>query len=729
MKKFAKPALSAFLTLCVTLTAVIAFSALAPVKTQAAATTLFTDSFDNNTQASGWNRTLTTQNNQAKFSYLPAAQRSAFLTGVAGSADWVNYVVSASVTITDEIDENIAETSNITAIVGQYDGANGYQFRMIVNRSNPEAITWTSRLVGPNGETIASNASVSLNFGVPFEMKMSFYNNVVACYINGGTHVIREILPTALNQKGTAGVLLANGFDSLIDNFTVTAYSAHSDVFFAEDFNVPETVTPLMARGFRSNGNSIANISEEKFVGVGSPYLDRAFVDTNGVAAADWTDYTVEAKLTYTANPASGTQYAGIVGRTASTNNGYEYTLNCSSTGNLSVRLYCRDDTATTPVSVTKAQLEALGVNMEARAEHRLRMTFVGQRVILWVDSVCVADIFDTRYTSGSVGFRAATGSISVFDDFIVRSIAPEDLPGKNGNAGNVWWQDDFSADLTAANYNAAQSVTNGKLSFTTQGFIYLNKPSGVSSWTDYVVEVDVCFNEFLTDNDQYAGIVARSTNTTSNGYEFRIYVTGAGTTRYSAYKRSGSTTNIGSGTYAFDAGAVCHMKMLVVGNRVICYVNGDNILDWTDPDESKYTAGYPGIRTSGNVLKVDYDNFLVRGITPADWVSLKIEEITEVTPAKYAKIAAARAAYDALNSGFKALVSNYGALLTAEQEYNLLLLDAIKNVLLKKGDLSDCEVINAVPKYASAVEGDITIIDLLNIRSQTDPGSSQVFF
>ncbi|WP_178021325.1 DUF1080 domain-containing protein [uncultured Paenibacillus sp.] len=149
-------------------------------------------------------------------------------------------------------------------------------------------------------------------------------------------------------------------------------------------------------------------------------------------------------------------------------------------------------------------------------------------------------------------------------------------------------------------------TVSGGVWSLVTDGSLALsqNTPSGEAlayagdaSWTDYSYSARV---KLLTATGN-AGLVFRYADH-SNYYTLRLNDSGD---KVELYKKSGGTmTLVSSASYAVTPGQWAAMKVTVSGNAITGFVDGVQLLQWTDP--SPLPAGKIGIRMHTSAARMD---------------------------------------------------------------------------------------------------------------------------
>ncbi|MCQ2478733.1 MAG: dockerin type I repeat-containing protein, partial [Clostridia bacterium] len=165
------------------------------------------------------------------------------------------------------------------------------------------------------------------------------------------------------------------------------------------------------------------------------------------------------------------------------------------------------------------------------------------------------------------------------------------------------------------------------------------DKTLDFEKYTDYTVSADVTLGVSDTTHSTLAtlGISTRST-TTSNGYEFQLYVPENQTAGYvRLFDRSAGSAFATNTDVTYTMGTTVNMKIDVNGNLVKCYL--DDVLVITYADENNtFTTGSCGIRFPTKNLLAVVDNFKVVGkkILPNKFYD-DFSSYTQQTPASKA--------------------------------------------------------------------------------------------
>ena len=453
--------------------------------------------------------------------------------------------------------------------------------------------------------------------GTTVRVKLEFDGQSVTGYLNG-TKVVSLTVGEGNVTAGYAG--LHTKFAPSETNQSNGTSVGGVDVNF-DNFIVSQTVKIDYPEGcyYFSDFSSAYTLQQEGWVGSGVKDSDALKLPAGGAAylanasgASTWQDYIVEAD----AKIVSGTAtegYASIVARsTDTTKNGYEFRMVYSSEGT-SLVLYKRGG--------RNNPLATYHINFEVDTYHKLTMAVCENNIMCWFDDIWVFDYVDTDqpYLEGYTGIRspgANTNLDSVYDNYAVRTYVE---PTVTYPKGYLYYNDfALAKKLQRQGWHSNGNNADGTMVITGVAFNYLTNVENSVNWTDYVVEADV-----MLQGEGNTSIVARSSDTSRDGYEYRLVDDGT-RTYLQLYKRGVSGGRINKEIYTMNIsvipGELNHMKMVVKGSNLICYFNGVKLFDVTDPEA--YLSGYTGVRSVAAATNSVYDNYVVREILDTDIVT-----------------------------------------------------------------------------------------------------------
>jgi hypothetical protein len=586
---------------------------------------IFFDDFEQQTAAvlRGWSREIPVTDGQATLSHFPGQITNAHLTGVSGSAAWMDYVIEAKVTVTELRPETVTATGATFALAGHYNGTDSavgsYQFRI---QQSTRTRAWSAMFVTSTaaGVNIDSKAVSGLENNVPFNLKMVFSGTDIYCYINGTLTLSCE--NAELHTAGTAGMLIANCFDTNVDDFLVREvtvddippvdHTPDGQLFF-DDFSAG---TAPSSRGWGSDPVVADNRLHLVPGGLSSVYL------RNFPGANDWVNYAAEADLAVSAmgEMSGNTSAAAICARTSGTGNGYELGLCFMAAGGSYWRLYDRTN------GVELARSAAVG--LERGTVYHVKMLLFGNQIVCFADDVLLfnLELADDYHESGSVGLRTS-GLEALVDYVLVRELNDGELPPlplpsvPPEKPEGAWFWDDFgdASPASARGWSSDREVIEEKMRLTTSATsAYLTRLESATVWTDYVVQANVTVNttDVLTSSTAAVSLAGRAPSS-SGGYEFGICFS-ATSSYLRLYDRANAKIIATNYDYLLERGKTYQLRSVFFRDRVLCYLNGRLVFNVID---SGNAVGTIGLRVAQ--YGADFDNVLVRGVTEDDLVPL----------------------------------------------------------------------------------------------------------
>lgn len=191
-----------------------------------------------------------------------------------------------------------------------------------------------------------------------------------------------------------------------------SANSAEKSVTVGLTLPNPPTVQTLFSDDFESGSASQWTVSSGTWSVVTDGtkvYKQTDAVNTNAVVTAGtstWTDYTVSAKMKL--YDLASLSASGIIGRYVDANNFYMLRLHQSG----QIQLYEK-------VGGTFTMLQAASTPVAINTTYTLKLVFSGSSITGFVDGVQKISVTDSSFSSGKIGVRAYTQTISV-DDVLV---------------------------------------------------------------------------------------------------------------------------------------------------------------------------------------------------------------------------------------------------------------------------------------------------------------------
>ena len=473
---------------------------------------------------------------------------------VEGSTEWTNYTVEADITY--------LKNSGWYGLCYNVSGDTTYQKGTIARAAGTATgncslnglvnNTWvnnnTANTSGVTEDTLNVKAYAT-NIGVNDTFRMRIVNNGAgtstmsyALYNADGTLGMWNEVMSVNNidtrtEKGTIGFMLgakANATDIKVDNIEV--FQA-GEVLYEEDFTavslVPgETVDDWYF--YRTTGsNATAEIKDGALYFYGTTNTEAGSYDSlrlDITGAAEWSNYTVEADITYLRDSGwSGLCYN--VSGDATYQKGTVPMSGNSSLNGLVNNEWVNNVSGTNRVSYTSMppQNETFRVKIVNDGANTSTLYHASYNNGVLGDYVQVVSVnnIDSRTTAGTIGFmmgaKANATDIKVDNIKVMQNVSPGDVdPAVGGELEElllgidteILYQEDFAEDAFSLTANesvngwyfyrtvgsgATAEVRDGALYFTgsasSNGYdlVYL-ATEGSSTWTDYTVEADVTY-------------------------------------------------------------------------------------------------------------------------------------------------------------------------------------------------------------------------------------------
>ena len=587
---------------------------------------------------------------EGKITYPKDTQKIGFYSP-AINAD--SYTVSTDLTIV-----NASKVASYGMLVGAPDAAYAscYYIEVLtstngtINKLRARQISSTGNAAGTKFETdaatlVSAGATATLAVLVVYDEDTQETTLIATVKTNGEDSISRSFTVDGKIQ-GRAAIFKNHTSGGVsFDNFKAVPYEEPQEpvdpnAFFTDKFNDDKNMTENGwqndSSGIKASGVYTLNATKSNYV--------------SGVTdAATWTDYAVTAKVKtgIDALPTDdSSNIVSIVARTTSNAaQGYEFRI-CADKNGTYYRLYKRGPAG----GKINGETPELHKDIDLTQTHNLKIIVMGARVLCYNGDELIFDITDNyednvEYSAGYAGVRAPVGT-GIYDDFIVRKITDEEKaaiealtpptpptpPEEEDLPENILYQDDFESSKTMAQegWNATSETgtkANGVFTVNSGKATYLTGVTDSDKWDDYVIEGDIGYNSgTATDVTSITNLVVRSTQTTTNGYEFGIRYNADGTTEIRLYKRRPANSTLKAMEltlpYAVLPDTLYHAKLVVLGDRLIGYFNGIKMFDVIDNEA--YMEGYAGIRNAGSGYTSNFDNITVRKILTSDIVEDK---------------------------------------------------------------------------------------------------------
>ena len=589
---------------------------------------------------------------EGKITYPKDTQKIGFYSP-AINAD--SYTVSTDLTIV-----NASKVASYGMLVGAPDAAYAscYYIEVLtstngtINKLRARQISSTGNAAGTKFETdaatlVSAGATATLAVLVVYDEDTQETTLIATVKTNGEDSISRSFTVDGKIQ-GRAAIFKNHTSGGVsFDNFKAVPYEEPQEPVdpnafltdkFNDDKNMTENGWQNDSSGTKASGVYTLNATKSNYV--------------SGVTdAATWTDYAVTAKVKtgIDALPTDdSSNIVSIVARTTSNAaQGYEFRI-CADKNGTYYRLYKRGPAG----GKINGETPELHKDIDLTQTHNLKIIVMGARVLCYNGDELIFDITDNyednvEYSAGYAGVRAPVGT-GIYDDFIVRKITDEEKAAiealtpptpptppeeeEEDLPENILYQDDFESSKTMAQegWNASSETgtkANGVFTVNSGKATYLTGVTDSDKWDDYVIEGDIGYNSgTATDVTSITNLVVRSTQTTTNGYEFGIRYNADGTTEIRLYKRRPANSTLKAMEltlpYAVLPDTLYHAKLVVLGDRLIGYFNGIKMFDVIDNEA--YMEGYAGIRNAGSGYTSNFDNITVRKILTSDIVEDK---------------------------------------------------------------------------------------------------------
>ncbi|WP_246608387.1 S-layer homology domain-containing protein [Paenibacillus agaridevorans] len=219
---------------------------------------------------------------------------------------------------------------------------------------------------------------------------------------------------------------------------------------------------------------------------------------------------------------------------------------------------------------------------------------------------------YDTK-DSYSIRVRSTdSGGLSYEKNFTIRILEADELPVES-DPSNVLFSDDF-ADGNSEGWNSGSGTWRVEMEEGSNILIQKADTPALllltegDSWSDYAYETDVR-NHIKNAN---AGLVFR----VQDDKNFYMYRLNTNNSKLELYKSvDGNMTLLSSAAVTSAAKQWYTLKVLVYGNSIKGYMDGELQLEWTNP-VTEWTTGSIGFRTTS--VNTVYRNVLVTGIKQA---------------------------------------------------------------------------------------------------------------
>lgn len=614
----------------------------------------------------------------------------------AKSNEFAEYTVQADVTLYDD-DTKKGTDSGTASLVGHMNKVDnkyyGIELGLMYTRSTKKT-EWRLYLRSENKAGQVDRKSTingdSIEMNKPYRLKLVITKDTVSASITplfGDNEGVEDWVAKDISlsnypglEKGSFGISAGNLSETTYDNFTVTDFKGtwFKDEFEGESVNSvwkPKTEIELSTDTFTNSGN-----------GMKLPVGSRVWV--NLPTAQYWTDYVVEADVTFSKSNKGNNASPSIVARSDYSNNksvaAYEFRANWVRTPGTKDGVVL-DDTKAANIQLirrtadNKTLLKSENIdqnNSPVRGEsYHIKLVVSGNKQIGIFTYNGISCKIETEYTDYEMGFAGffSSGSDSIIDNYIVRSVTAEDLgeepePPVEPEYGD-WYEDNFVGkqgepldpawEVSDTKWKPTLSEKGGITTPVNGGGLFLTGHPNAEIWSDYVVEADITFaaaieQTYNNANGILASIVGRTSVQTKPRYEFSITATnpkgkdefknvkfrlGYRDAKYNSIVDEKSLDGL-TWFYRVVPEEKFHLKMVFKGKRIICSIGlydetgarHDYVLiDIVDNNVEHNAAGTAGIY--GSACKATYENFVIRAVADEDIPKEQEDVVPDLKP------------------------------------------------------------------------------------------------
>lgn len=380
-----------------------------------------------------------------------------------------------------------------------------------------------------------------------------------------------------------------------------------SNTMFEERFD--GTLSDLTNHGWGKVNNNSAALKDEQLHLSGNQ--EGLYVTALSGSEA-WTDYTVKADVRIEkTNQTPNTALATISARTTGLDNGYEWSIAIDKSGAAYARLYDRG---------AAKFLGRVDYPVEIGETYNLKLTVVGNTIKGYINGEKILETTADTSATGTVGVRRL--GYNVYYDNVIVTLPEEDVPVQDVTKQQIWFTDTFESEsvMTDRGWDKDGTIQDGELVLNNKyPTAFLTQIPGSNAWTDYTAQAHVTVvdsDEISPVGNSVSALIVRSLSD-ATGYEFGVSIQVSNDKGgFRLYNRTTSELLASTTEVVAERGKTYQLTVVVEGNRIRCYVDGQMVFDVTDTKNSNPT-GYVGLRTVG--YSGAYDNIVVRKVTDAD--------------------------------------------------------------------------------------------------------------
>ena len=588
------------------------------------------DEFSGSALASEWKASGNAQVSDGTLNGKSGKTFYAYFSEKENASSWTDYSVEADITFTEAVSGKA-----IAGVALRSDASSWYGgYIMKLSYADKKVYLYSGNAEGSTGLVLLTSATLeTVELNKNYHIKLSVTGDDLVGSLDG-TKML-EYTASAENMTGKSakkndagypGVLVNNGVVT-IDNFVVT----DTNVIYTDIFG-SSLSTDWKASGNGQVSNGTMNGKEGKTF---YAYLSEK------EGASSWTDYSVEADITFT-EAVSGKAIAGVALRSDASGWYGGYIMKISYADKMAYLYSGKADGSNGLVSLTTSALETVELNQS----YHLKLTAIGDNLVGYIDGNKVLEYTASaenmtgksakKNDAGYPGVLVNNGVVTV-DDFSVRAEkaeASEPTPDPNPNPEpepivptpidpDALFGDGFDGTSLNSEWKASGNaqVSDGIMSGK-EGksfYAYLSEKEGASEWQDYSAEADIMITTADADGKAVAGIALRSVeNSWYGGYIVKLSYADQKVYLYSA-KADGtnSLVTLASAPMKIELNTVYHLRLSAIGNRLTGYVDGVSMVTYeaneknmTEKSAKKNDKGYPGVLVNNGTVQID--NFVV---------------------------------------------------------------------------------------------------------------------
>lgn len=558
-----------------------------------------------------------------------------------------DYTVQADV-ILPQVDADVYSSS--AYIIGIFSRATaalsgGFEFQLYFFKSSATVRLFDrSKKITDDG-LLATNSDVEIAMGNTYNLKIKATGNVINCYLDDAL-VISYTDENSVYASGGAGIRFPSStVAGAVDNFSI--YNVYTQpCLFADDFstyNVEKEYVAMSQHGWgyvNSKKSAYIDKEAENITLTADCNINPYLINTSAVEGSRaWSDYSVEADITFASGTVSANIYSGVVGRTVTNGtDGYEISVFLLTDGTSGLRILRRGDTNVT--------LKTVNIDVERDTVYNLKAVFCDDMIYAYLNENLIATAKDSTYSYGYAAIRnicsQAPGIEISYDNFVVYEytgdkiifgdsfdtyVPTEVAQGYDFSALQAnGWKGATNAVTNAAFRSIVPFADNGTYTIPAglgnHAHLYLANNADAANWSDYTVTAKVTVGENLyedkTDSSVYISLRDSAYNV---GYYVRIQFKNGVARWITLYDSQTSGRTALGAQYIIgtnERSATVDLKIVADGSSISVYaagLNDDNAL--ISVEDTAHSTGYAGIHyvyssSTINAADVSIDDFMI---------------------------------------------------------------------------------------------------------------------